>query len=68
MCLTRLVCVPPGDVRKKWNKRYFVLVQTPAPLLLYYRHFQGVRCRTRVCAASILQRPSRQPEDSCDVR
>ncbi len=54
MGLTRSVCVHPGDIRKKWNKRYFVLVQTPAPLLLYYRHFQGVRCCTKGCAAKQL--------------
>ncbi|KAK9832732.1 hypothetical protein WJX81_005524 [Elliptochloris bilobata] len=30
-----------GDVVKRWNSRYCVLIQSPFPLLLYYRTFNG---------------------------
>ena len=39
-----MLCKIPGDVVKRWNQRYFVLLQTaPTPLLLYYRNYDGVR-------------------------
>ena len=41
-----MLCHFPGDVVKRWNQRYFVLLQTaPTPLLLYYRNYNGVRLR-----------------------
>lgn len=33
-----------GDVVKRWNSRYCVLIQTPFPLLLYYRSFKDGVC------------------------
>ena len=37
VCISIITNACAGDVVKKWNLRYFVLIAGPQPLLVYYR-------------------------------